>query len=77
LVIDKASKEWQLTAMHRCDSCGAQAYIKIKGITGELLFCSHHYDKIMNNTTGYTKMMSFMLEIVDERERLINTEKEI
>lgn len=74
LVTHTESKEWQLTATHRCDSCGAQAYIKVKGITGELLFCSHHYDKIMNNPSGYTKMMSFMLEVLDERERLVTTE---
>jgi len=27
--------------------------------------------KIMNNPDSYTKMMAFMLEIVDERDRLI------
>jgi len=35
------------------------------------MFCSHHYDKIMNNPESYKKMMSFMLEVVDEREKLI------
>lgn len=57
--------------MDRCDSCGAQAYVEVKGITGELLFCSHHYNKIMNSKSGYEKMMSFMLEITDERDKLI------
>lgn len=65
------TKEWQLTAFDRCDSCGAQAYIMIKGSTGDLMFCGHHYEKIMNNPDSYTKMMSFMLEVVDERERLV------
>lgn len=64
-------KVWVLTAHDRCDSCSAQAYVRVKGITGELLFCSHHYDKIMNNPESYKKMMSFMLEVLDERERLI------
>jgi hypothetical protein len=64
-------KEWQLKAVDRCDSCGAQAYVMVKGATGELLFCNHHYEKIMNNPDSYTKMMSFMLEVIDEREKLV------
>ena len=38
-------KEYVLKAIDRCDSCGAQAYVMVKGVTGELLFCSHHYNK--------------------------------
>lgn len=64
-------QEWILNANDRCDSCSAQAYVMIKGSTGDLLFCGHHYDKIMNNPDAYTKMMAFMLEITDERDRLI------
>ena len=64
-------KEWSLKATDRCDSCGAQAYVSVKGSTGDLMFCGHHYEKIMNNPDAYTKMMSFMLEVTDERERLI------
>lgn len=64
-------KEWLLNANDRCDQCSAQAYVMVKGSTGDLMFCGHHYEKIMNNPDAYTKMMSFMLEIVDERERLI------
>lgn len=63
-------KEWVLDANDRCDRCSAQAYVLIKGATGELMFCGHHYDKIMNNPDTYIKMMGFMLEVVDERERL-------
>ena len=32
----------QLTALDRCDSCGAQAYIRVTLASGELLFCAHH-----------------------------------
>lgn len=32
----------QLTALDRCDSCGAQAYIRVTLSSGELLFCAHH-----------------------------------
>ena len=64
-------KEWQLKTIDRCDRCAAQAYVMVKGANGDLLFCGHHYDKIMNNPDAYTKMMAFMLEVVDERKRLI------
>jgi hypothetical protein len=32
-----------LTAMDRCDRCGAQAYVKVQLPFGDLLFCGHHY----------------------------------
>ena len=64
-------KQWILNAKDRCDKCQAQALVKVKGASGELMFCIHHYDKIMNNPESYKKMMSFMLEVLDEREKLI------
>jgi len=64
-------KEWVLSIKDRCDRCQAQAYVKIAGATGELLFCSHHYNKIVDDPSGYTKMMAFMYAVVDERERLV------
>jgi len=64
-------REWKLKTIDRCDKCNAQAYVLIKGSTGNLLFCGHHYEKIMNNPDSYTKMMAFMLEVIDEREKLI------
>jgi len=65
--------EWVLTAMDRCDGkdCSAQAYVRVKGVTGELDFCSHHYNKIMDSPSGYEKMMAFGFEFIDERDRLI------
>ena len=65
------SQEWQLKAIDRCDKCGAQAYVQVKGSTGDLMFCGHHYEKIMNDPDAYTKMMAFMLEVIDERDRLV------
>ncbi len=32
----------ELTALDRCDSCGAQAYVRVTLASGELLFCAHH-----------------------------------
>jgi hypothetical protein len=71
-VVETKEKEWVLNANDRCDSgCNAQAYVWVKGVDGELLFCVHHYEKIMSNPTGYEKMISFAMEIVDEREKLV------
>ena len=67
----EAKREWKLTALDRCDRCGSQAYVQIVGSTGELLFCAHHYNKIVNDPDSYTKMMGFMLAVLDERERLV------
>lgn len=36
---------YELTALDRCDSCGAQAYIRVELGSGELLFCAHHGKK--------------------------------
>ena len=69
-MIEQEEQVWMLDATDRCDSCAAQAYIKVIGRTGELLFCSHHYNKIVDNAVGYDKIMKFMVEIIDERKRL-------
>jgi len=65
------AKEWVLKATDRCDSCAAEALVKVTGLTGDLMFCGHHYNRIMDDREGYAKMMSFMLTIVDEREKLV------
>ena len=64
-------KEWLLKATDRCDSCSSEALVKVTGISGDLMFCGHHYNKIMNDAGGYKKMMSFAITIVDEREKLV------
>jgi hypothetical protein len=64
-------RDWLLSPLDRCDRCGAEALTRISGLAGELLFCGHHYNKIMNDKDGYRKMMSFAITIVDEREKLI------
>ena len=64
-------KQWTLSPLDRCDSCAAEALVKVTGISGDLLFCGHHYNKIMDNPEGSKKMMSFALTILDEREKLV------
>lgn len=56
---------WILTGLDRCDSCGAQAYVRVTGVTGSLDFCSHHYNRHQDG------LSSFAFETIDERERLI------
>ena len=61
-----------LSISDRCDKaeCGSQAYVALRGTSGELFFCAHHYEKIINTASGYEKIMSFALEILDNREVL-------
>lgn len=63
--------EWTLSPLDRCDSCSAEALVQVTGLNGDLLFCGHHYNKIMNSPEGYKKMMSFMISVIDERNKLI------
>ncbi len=60
------TKEWVLAVSDRCDVCAAQAYVQVKGVSGELFFCGHHYDSLNND-----KLKAFAFEVVDERDRLI------
>jgi hypothetical protein len=64
-LIDAPVKEWQLTAMDRCDYCGAQAYVRVTGVSGSLDFCGHHYNRHQD------KLESFAFETIDERDKLI------
>ena len=41
-----------LTAADRCDSCGAQAYVRATLATGELLFCAHHAARFKEKLSG-------------------------
>ena len=70
MIKDEVKQEWLLSPLDRCDRCNAEALVKVTGINGDLLFCGHHYNKVMSNTDGYKKMMSFMISIIDEREKL-------
>tara|TARA_Y100000817_G_scaffold301022_1_gene280616 strand:- start:502 stop:756 length:255 start_codon:yes stop_codon:yes gene_type:complete len=54
----------ELTAFDRCDSCGAQAYVRVTLASGELLFCAHHGAKFKE------KLSATALEWHDESARL-------
>jgi ribosomal protein S14 len=49
----------------RCDRCGAEAFVLAKGLSGELLFCGHHFAKMEAG------LVAWAYEILDERD-LIN-----
>ena len=54
-----------LTALDRCDRCGAQAYVRAMLTSGgELLFCAHH------GRAHETKLREVAAAITDERDRL-------
>lgn len=56
----------QLTAQDRCDSCGAQAYIRVTMASGELFFCAHHANRFKE------KLAPTAIEWHDESARLID-----
>jgi len=56
--------ERQLKIADRCDRCAAQAFILVKGVSGELYFCGHHY------ASNEEALIKFSYEVVDEREHI-------
>lgn len=56
---------WRLTAVDRCDRCGAQAYVRVLLPSRlELLFCAHH------NRQYSSALADIAVEIQDETMRL-------
>jgi hypothetical protein len=55
-----------LTKQDRCDTggCPAQAWVVVKFLSGELLFCSHHFDKFE------AALIKDAYEVIDERHRI-------
>jgi hypothetical protein len=57
-----------LTAVDRCDRCGAQAYLRVQLKSGgELLFCAHHAREHSD------KLREVAEHVQDETGRLANT----
>jgi hypothetical protein len=56
-----------LTAIDRCDRCGAQAYLRVKlSGGGDLLFCAHHAKE------HGEKLREIAVSFHDETEKLID-----
>lgn len=65
VLVQESIKETDtLNATDRCDSCGSQAYVWLNGVTGDLLFCGHHFTKYED------KLRAYAFEIIDERYKL-------
>ena len=57
-----------LTAVDRCDRCGAQAYLRVELQSGgELLFCAHHARE------HGEKLREIAVTLVDETDKLTDT----
>jgi len=69
-MIDSLEKKYVLDGTHRCDVCGAQAYVQTIGTAGDLLFCAHHYEGILSNEKAQKAMTQFAYQIIDERDKL-------
>jgi hypothetical protein len=63
--LDSLESQFSLTALDRCDSCGAQAYIRVELDSGELLFCAHHGKKYQE------KLATVASDWHDESDRLL------
>jgi hypothetical protein len=63
------ARNWPISAMDRCDRCGAQAYVRVL-FHGrqELLFCAHHYRQ------HASALAKFAVAIQDETHRLVRCE---
>ena len=60
-IMENETEERQLNLADRCDRCGAQAFVIVKGVSGELYFCGHHYNQ------NEKALVKFAYEIIDER----------
>ena len=48
-------------ASDRCDRCGAEAFVWVDGVAGDMYFCGHHFTKHEDAIRKYA------FEILDER----------
>jgi len=65
--VDELASTHELTASDRCDSCGAQAYIRVSIGDSELLFCAHHGKKHQE------KLAAIATDWHDESSRLLES----
>ena len=62
MTLAEKKQERILNLQDRCDRCNAQAFVLVKFVSGELMFCGHHF--IENES----KLKENSFEIIDERE---------
>lgn len=66
-----APEKAKLTKSDRCDAdCPAQAQVMVVGLEGDLLFCAHHYNKIMSEESSREAMESFAIETIKQEDNV-------
>lgn len=69
---EPATKEWSPSANDRCDfECPAQAMVLVRGVSGEIYLCSHHYNKVLASASGKAKLEAFSFEVQDKSDVLV------
>jgi len=51
----------------RCDRCGAQAFVLATGVSGELMFCGHHYHEHEYQITQWAYKIVNELDTINEK----------
>lgn len=51
----------------RCDRCGAQAFVLATGVSGELMFCGHHYNEHEYQITQWAYKIVNELDTINEK----------
>jgi len=61
---------WPISALDRCDRCGARAYVRVLSRRRqELLFCAHHYRQ------HAVALATFAVDIQDATRQLVRCEE--
>ncbi len=60
-------QEKVLKIADRWDRCGAQAFILATGVSGELMFCGHHYHKYEYAITQWAYKIVNELDTINEK----------
>jgi hypothetical protein len=63
----KKQEDKVLKIADRCDRCGAQAFILATGVSGELMFCGHHYHKYEYAITQWAYKIIDELDTINEK----------
>jgi len=61
------TKEKVLKIADRCDRCGAQAFVLATGVSGELMFCGHHYHEHEYQITQWAYKIINELDSINEK----------
>ena len=62
--MEKDQKTDVINVSDRCDRCGGQAFFWVNGVSGDLLFCRHHFLKYEDSIRSYA------FEVIDETYKL-------